>query len=745
MLVGTVLIGLWSSAEALEERRSAAAARDLQMAAMTVATADLVVATYGGEPQLPALESSVEELRGGHDLALHALPPDQAGRARDLLREITACGLRLLASDGSKPVVHDHQELQYLLDSAARNAATEAAEAERQAVLAVFVAVFAVCLGGWLLVRSRYRSERERSRAEAQANAGRRLESLINDSPEIFLVIDRAGGIAYRSASADRLLDAAALSTEDIVALADGPEQSELREHLGRSDIGGVSDVFRLVGADHEPGWYEVRVSDLTDDDLVDGHVITARDITGEVRLRDELRRLANTDVLTGLPNRRVLQSAIEDAKAAVRGDGAMMALMTLDIDGFKVINDSLGHLAGDELLIEVAARLNRAIGPDDVVLRLGGDEFAVVVPRVTPESAAYVHAQRLLDVLREPFRLGERWERVRTSIGVAVTSDPEHAVALLSEADIAMYEAKRRGGDDAVFYEPVLESGATRATQITRALRSADFDAELSLVYQPIVDVDTSEIVALEALLRWTSPDLGTVTPNEFIPVAEASGEICRIGQWVLDSVCRQLAAWIESGIAPHITVSFNVSPLELAEDDFVSGVLAAARTWSISPERLVVEVTESTALEHTGLSVARLEQLRQAGIRISIDDFGSGYSNLGQLLTVPFDVIKIDRSLLLTLTAMRERAGGDTSGPCAIMEAIVSIAGILDAPVICEGVETERQRTSLQASGVGYVQGYLTGRPVPAESITPALRASSTTEVGRGRSLGRSMARVS
>lgn len=714
-LIGAVVIALASISEAFEERRSAAAARDLQVTSMTVVSADLV-RSLGGDVDAAEVASSIGELMGDHDVALHALSPEEAQRARRLLAEIAG-----------EHLAHDHDELHGLLDLATYSAEADAAGAERQAALAVFGAVLMLGLGAWLLIRSRHQIDRERSRAEARAATGRRWESLIHDSPEIFLLIDRDGRIAYRSASADRLLDAGASARDDIVALAATPSQGALGEFLDCPDALGVPDIFLLTRTDGTTGSYQLRVADMTTDDLVDGHVVTARDVTDEVRLREELRQLANTDLLTGLPNRRVLQAALEEAKSVARSTGSMMGLMSFDIDGFKVVNDTLGHLAGDELLAGVATRLCQVTAADQALLRMGGDEFALIIPSLESVAAAETLAERLLAVLDEPVLLGDRSERVRTSIGVAVTADPGRAGRLLREADTALYEAKRQGGDSAVLYVPALDRFVNRTARITSALRGADHDSEFSLLYQPIVATDTGELVGLEALLRWTSPDLGSVTPTEFIPIAETSGEIRRIGSWVIDSVCRQLATWTERGIDPNINVSFNVSARQLDMDDFVSGLLAVAASWSISPERLVVEVTESTALERSGIAAARLEQLRQTGLQVSLDDFGSGYSNLGQLLRVPIDVIKVDRALLLMLSEMRIQAGDDPTGPCTIMEAIVSIAGILGAPVVVEGVETEDQLSSLKASGIRFVQGYLTGRPQSAEAITPLLCATA------------------
>ncbi|MEZ5247632.1 MAG: EAL domain-containing protein, partial [Acidimicrobiales bacterium] len=514
----------------------------------------------------------------------------------------------------------------------------------------------------------------------------------------------------------------AAEQVEDLIGLAPADQRSALRNHLHQTGTGQAAP-FELTKRDGDSGWFDLRVSDLITDELVRGRVITVRDITIETRLRLELEHQASTDALTGLPNRRVLQPRLGDARSAMEHTGQPMALMTLDIDGFKTINDSLGHPVGDALLTQVAARLTNAIQPGQTILRMGGDEFAIILPSIAGEAAARLAAQHLLDTLDEPFQIGARLEHVRTSIGVALTDDRDHAEALIGRADIALYEAKRQGGDTVVIYEAELESTTTRHNQITRALREADYDREFSLVYQPIVTAEDQTIVSLEALLRWTSPHLGAIGPDEFIPIAEVTGEICGIGKWVLDEACRQLAAWIEAGVDPDITVSFNVSARQLAEPAFVAGVLETARRWNVPTNRLVAEITESAALDHTGVAQQRIQRLRDAGLRISIDDFGSGYSNLGQLISVPFDIIKIDRSLLLTLSAMREQAGGDETDSCAIMQAIVSIAGILDAPVVCEGVETEQQLISLHASGITHIQGYLTGRPALPALLTPQL----------------------
>ncbi|MCB0872752.1 MAG: EAL domain-containing protein [Thermoleophilia bacterium] len=435
-----------------------------------------------------------------------------------------------------------------------------------------------------------------------------------------------------------------------------------------------------------------------------------------EFRLRDELTHQATTDILTGLPNRRVLDRVLDRARTDMATSGGVTGIVLLDLDGFKNVNDTFGHRTGDRLLVEVAARLRRAQRAHDVLLRLGGDEFAVVLVGMPTADGAEQAAHRYLSVVDEGVEVDDRSEHLRASVGVATTDDPAALDTLAAEADLAMYEAKRAGGHRVVVFQSGMEHNATAVNRITRALRLADFDQEFSLHFQPIVSIDAREPVSYEALLRWESAEIGPVGPAEFIPVAEQIGEICAIGRWVLNRVCAQLHDWDREGRWPDLRISCNVSPLQLEDPNFVLEVTSIVDGWGVDRRRVVLEVTESTVLDAHGAAVARLAALRDAGFRVAIDDFGSGYSNLGQLLQVPFDMIKIDRSLLVTLSEMREHAGGDPTSPCAIMTAIVSIASVFEAPVVCEGVETEDQLRSLRASGITHVQGYLTGRPLPA-----------------------------
>lgn len=736
-LAGVVLasgfFGGWSIWIALEDREAAADARDLQVSAMRVAAAD-AVRIAGGDPIEPGLELAVEALSEDHTAALSALSPFDAESAKALLVEIAGCGSWLLDPGDVSHEVHGHGELQNLLDAAAVSASTNAVSAERQAAMALLGGLVASAIGVSLVVGSRVRSHRQRSAAVSEERAGRRLAALVHDSPDMFVVLDPEGLISYRSASSDRLIPVTARSRDDVVALASDDVADQLREHLKRSTEGGDSEVFDLTDAGGVVGRFELRVSDLTDDPAVAGHVVTARDVTNEHRLQNELRSQAMTDVLTGVANRRCLPSCLAVAKQSLTASGSLAVFVMLDIDSFKGINDSFGHNTGDELLRLAASRLRGALEPTAVLLRLGSDEFAAIAANMCTEHEALACAEAFRAVFAEPFRVSGRTERLSASIGIAVTSEPEEIEGLHRRAEIALQAAKCGSGDRVVMYEPALEDSIARTTRIRRALFSAVYDDEFGVVYQPIVSADSAEIVGLEALLRWDSPTIGIVGPDEFIPIAEAAGDICSIGRWVVESVCRQLSSWTTDGMPQDLTVSFNVSARQLAEADFVRCVTSTANAWGIDPQRLVVEVTETTALDQNGIAIGRLNELRAAGFRISIDDFGSGYSNLGQLLRVPFDVLKIDRSLLLMLTEMRELAGGDATDSCEIIAAIVSIAGILGVPVVCEGVETEEQRQSLAASGITYIQGYLTGRPATADDTGELLDLASDSNALRG-----------
>ncbi len=440
---------------------------------------------------------------------------------------------------------------------------------------------------------------------------------------------------------------------------------------------------------------------------------------TGRIRerdLRNTLRKQATTDWLTGLPNRRAIAAGMEDARRTMNERPCHTGLLSMDLDGFKTVNDSFGHPAGDELLNEVADRLRAAKESDETLIRLGGDEFAVLLPCLDDPSDAGRAAERYLEAFAEPCQVGGRSEPIRASIGLTTTDDPDELDGLIAEADIAMYAAKRRGGQRATRFDTSMRSKAESDGELTRALRSADYDQEFSLVYQPVVGVDDGRPLFIEALLRWTSPDLGPVGPGDFIPIAESSGEIGSIGTWVLATAVEQLAKWSSDPGFADARISVNVSALQLFEEGFVDYVLGVLRDNEVAAERLVIEVTESVALGDSGGPFAVLSELRANGIIVAIDDFGAGYANLEQLLRVPFDILKIDRMLMVRLI---EHTTDGQNIAQEFMSAISSISSALGATLVCEGVETEEQRQVLERSGVTHIQGWLVGRPAPPEQL--------------------------
>ena len=438
-----------------------------------------------------------------------------------------------------------------------------------------------------------------------------------------------------------------------------------------------------------------------------------------ERSLRGALAHQATTDQLTGLQNRRMIDEQLGHARSEMERSNCLAGLLYLDLDGFKTINDTLGHDAGDEMLRLTAQRLADAAAPGESLLRLGGDEFAVFLSGLQTPEHAVAAAQRYLSILEEPSEVMGRVEFMRASIGVACTDDPSALRGLTAEADLAMYEAKRSGGRAIQVFNESLRKRAERTSEVTRALRAADHDDEFHLVYQPVVGVDSRELLFVEALLRWESPELGPVGPVDFIPVAEASGDIGVLGGWVITEVLDQLVRWDSDPEMNGARASCNVSAVQLVEQRFVERVISQLHERQLSPDRLIIEVTESVALDESGVCARAITELHEAGFSIAIDDFGAGYANLSQLFKVPFDILKLDRDLLLQLTAMVEEQGSEIAIHSEIMASINEIAAELGAAVVCEGVETEEQRRSLERSGVEYIQGWLIGRPARAETF--------------------------
>ncbi|MFL6565576.1 MAG: putative bifunctional diguanylate cyclase/phosphodiesterase, partial [Burkholderiales bacterium] len=419
-------------------------------------------------------------------------------------------------------------------------------------------------------------------------------------------------------------------------------------------------------------------------------------------------RHLADHDALTGLPNRRLLEDRLTQALALSYRNRKQTAVMFVDLDRFKAINDSLGHAVGDIVLKEVAQRLVRQLRVGDTICRIGGDEFIVVLPELKRAADAAHVAQKVLEQLSQPFAAEERELIVTPSIGIAVfPEDGRDAETLIRSSDAAMYHAKELGRANYQFFTAEMNQAASRRLALEADLRRALGKDELRVYYQPIVDAKTGLIAAHEALARWQHPERGVVEPAEFIQLAEESGMILKLGEWVLRQACRW-ATFI--GVERGLPVSVNLSPRQFNDPKLVYTVAAALRETGLPANLLQLEITETTAMQYTDVTLATLNRLKALGVSIAIDDFGTGYSSLSYLKRFPVDLLKIDRSFTGELPADADQ--------CAIVSAIVALAHALELQVIAEGVESEEQRAFLKSCGCDFIQGYLTGAPLDADA---------------------------
>ena len=437
-------------------------------------------------------------------------------------------------------------------------------------------------------------------------------------------------------------------------------------------------------------------------------------DITHVKRSEEALYRLAHHDALTSLPNRTLLRARLEQSIARARRDGRMLALLFLDLDMFKNVNDSLGHPVGDALLQRVAEAMEAQIRAADSIARLGGDEFVVLMEDIEDPNAAATLARRLLGTLANPFKVQSRELYITASIGISIYPvDGTDMDTLLSNADVAMYQAKDQGRNTYRFFEPAMTEGALERLRLENALRGALARGELRLEYQPQFRLDDGCMHGVEVLARWQHPEFGEVSPGRFIPIAEESGMIVELGSWVLEAACRQLAAWDEAGfLVPRLAV--NLSMQQLERRDLTDQVIAALRRTGVEPDRLELEVTETMLMRHAERVIANLEDLRALGITLAVDDFGSGFSSMIYLKRLPISRLKIDKTFIDQVT--RDPADD------AIARAIITLGRGLGLDVLAEGVETEEQADFLRREGCAEAQGYLFGQPMTADELVAA-----------------------
>jgi diguanylate cyclase (GGDEF)-like protein/PAS domain S-box-containing protein len=426
------------------------------------------------------------------------------------------------------------------------------------------------------------------------------------------------------------------------------------------------------------------------------GWVATHEDITERRRVEAKIAHLALHDVLTNLPNRALFRQWLQRALGEL-APGERLAVLYLDLDNFKSINDTLGHPLGDQLLQAVAGRLRRSVRADDYVARLGGDEFAIIQAKIKRPSEAGRLATQIRDAIMAPYRLADHHVVVETSIGIALfPHDGVDSDRLLRSADMALYAAKAGGRGTDRFFEREMGARMTRRRALEIDLRAALKKGELELHYQPIVDLKHDKITSCEALLRWTHPSRGAVSPCEFVPIAEESGVILDLGEWVIRKACGDAVRWPND-----VKVAVNISPIQLRRQDLAALIVKALDATGLPANRLEIEVTEAILIQETAATLAALHRLRELGVKIALDDFGTGYSSLSYLRKFPFDKIKIDKSFIGELS--------DESRSAAIVQAVTHLANALSMSTTAEGVETQQQRRIAEASGCSEIQGFL------------------------------------
>lgn len=560
----------------------------------------------------------------------------------------------------------------------------------------------------------------QRRNAEALSRADDHLRRLVQNSADFIGVIDPWGEITYLSPAVARVLgyEPAELLHQEMRSLFDPVDYDAIDAFWQKLHDAPEQAQSGSVRIRHKSGtwrWIGVTCANRFDDPAIQGIVVNARDVTAQIELEDRLARMAYTDHLTGLASRTRFTNRLQRALDS----GQPIAVLFADLDRFKLINDSLGHEAGDEALVALAERFKGCVDPDDVVARLGGDEFAVLL-HGADDASAWSTAQCLLHAMQAPVTLQQRYRTVlNTSIGIAVSGpDLDNQNALLRAADLALYRAKADGRAIAAVFEPEMHGAAVERLKLEADLQLALARSQIFLVYQPKVDLHTGQVVALEALVRWERPGHGLVPPADFMLIAEETGLIVPIGQWVLAEACTQMRHWRDVGAnLSAVTLCLNLSSRELRQDGLNDRVAGCLRANDLAPDQLCLEVSERPLMEDVLAATPVLAALRDLGVEIAIDDFGAGRTSLASLPKLMASTLKIDRALISPL--------GQNQADLAIIKIIAALAHTLHMRVCAEGIETRAQLDHVREANCDYGQGYYFSAPLPAEAV-PAYLAS-------------------
>jgi diguanylate cyclase (GGDEF)-like protein/PAS domain S-box-containing protein len=546
-----------------------------------------------------------------------------------------------------------------------------------------------------------------------------RFASLVRHASDLITVLEPDTTVSYQSPSIERVLG---YVPDDLIGtrfdrLASAGDRDRLAACVAAVAAGDRVQSLEcaLVTRDGETRQFEILFTNLVDDEHVGGILLNARDVSERKSFEAELAHQAFHDPVTGLANRAMFAEQVRHAIARARREDRTPAVIFLDLDDFKTVNDSLGHAAGDEVLVEFARRLDDTIRGADVAARFGGDEFAVLLEDVAESQAAADAAQRILELLAQPMHAGHRDVTLTGSIGISMfgPDDTRDADELIRDADAAMYIAKRDGKGGYRLFEPEMHEGVLQRLELRTDLQRALAEGQLELYYQPVIRLEDGTVSGVEALLRWNHPTRGMVGPDHFIPLAEESGLIVPIGRWVLRQGCREGRRLLDGLPVPDggkpASLAINLSLKQLQHSDVVADVRDALEESGLAPERLTLEITESVLMADTDLAVQRLADLKALGMKLALDDFGTGYSSLSYLSKFPVDVLKMDRSFL---------RDGASPQAADLANAVVALGSTLSLEVVAEGIELQEQWTKLRELGCDLGQGFYFAKPMDAES---------------------------
>ncbi len=595
----------------------------------------------------------------------------------------------------------------------------------------------------------------EVQRKEALLKAGALQNAIFNSANFSSIATDERGVIQIFNVGAERMLGYTAADVVNKITPADisDPQEVIARAEALSTELGtpitpgfealvfkaarGIEDIYELTYFRKDGSRFPavVSVTALRDaHEKIIGYLLIGTDNTARRKAEEALREAgqrmalqmthsAQHDFLTGLPNRMLLNDRVSQAIALTSRHMKKVAVLFLDLDGFKHINDSLGHAIGDKLLQSIAKRLVDCGRSSDTVSRHGGDEFVVLLSEVEHSEDAAITARRMLQKMAEAHSIDQYDLHVTTSIGVSVYPDDGlDAETLIKNADTAMYQAKENGPQSYQFFKPAMNVRAVERQSIEESLRRALERQEFALHYQPKINLRTGAITGAEALIRWTHPSRGPVSPAQFIPVAEDCGLIVPIGNWVLREACKQARAWVNAGL-PLATMAVNISAMEFRDENFLEGVLAILKDTGLDPRSLELELTESVLMKRAETTEPILKTLRATGVQLAVDDFGTGYSSLSYLTKFSIDALKIDQSFVRQITT----APGETS----IVSAVISMGRSLNLRVVAEGVETHEELAFLQAHQCDEAQGYYFSRPVPPQPFAKLLETGISETV--------------